>query len=270
MQIISTGFTLTVTRQWTARWKRCELTKIWFLVKSNIVVISETGDSAWTTFSSLAPANNVFLSLSFVENASQQTLFFNVGSRNGIRDVCSTVIHCCQLSSIVVHCCPLLSTVVHWCPLLSIVVHCCPLLSIGVHCCLPSPRFAMITKTNWNTMIDWLTLSVSVTALSLLNLEVNKTSEMHNIDWHIIKTVQNFFQDDMLLNFNNGSLELKVLTTCPRAAALHFVEIVKLSRASPDLLIVLMTHHQALRRCGFSRKIPIFLSRHVFRERFFE
>jgi len=40
----------------------------------------------------------------------------------------------------------------------------------------------MITKTNWNTMIDWLTLSVSVTALSLLNLEVNKTSQMHNID----------------------------------------------------------------------------------------
>ena len=63
----SPGFTLTVTRQWTARWKRCELTKIWFLVKSNIVVISETGDSAWTTFSSLAPANNVFLSLSLLK-----------------------------------------------------------------------------------------------------------------------------------------------------------------------------------------------------------
>ena len=167
----------------------------------------------------------------------------------------SIVVNCRPLLSTVVHWCPLLSIGVHCCPLLSIVVHCCPLLSIGVHCCLPSPRFAMITKTNWNTMIDWLTLSVSVTALSLLNLEVNKTSQMHNIDWHIIKTVQNFFQDDMLLNFNNGSLELKVLTTCPRAAALHFVEIVKLSRASPDLLIVLMTHHQALRRCGFSRKI---------------
>ena len=46
--------------------------KVWahknlILGKSNIVVISETGDSAWTTFSSRAPANNVFLSLSLLK-----------------------------------------------------------------------------------------------------------------------------------------------------------------------------------------------------------
>ena len=79
----SPGFTLTVMRHWTAPWKRWGHTQNVVLVKSNIVVIRETGDSAWTTYSSLAPVNNVFLILNFVENLSQQlAALIHVGSKN--------------------------------------------------------------------------------------------------------------------------------------------------------------------------------------------
>ena len=79
----SPGFTLTVMRHWTAPWKRWGHTQNVVLFKSNIVVIRETGDSAWTTYSSLAPVNNVFLILNFVENLSQQlAALIHVGSKN--------------------------------------------------------------------------------------------------------------------------------------------------------------------------------------------
>ena len=46
----------------------------WYFVVLNFFAGRETGDSAWTTCSSLAPARNVFLMLSSVENMPQQTL----------------------------------------------------------------------------------------------------------------------------------------------------------------------------------------------------
>ena len=46
----------------------------WYFVVLNFFAGRETGDSAWTTCSSRAPASNVFLMLSSVENMPQQTL----------------------------------------------------------------------------------------------------------------------------------------------------------------------------------------------------